>query len=220
MGRSDRRGSGPVMNGRQWHGGAPGHAGTGWSAPDRAAWTGELAFGCQTGEVMPEPLRPGLRQWTVAAALIEAEGGLLLVQNRRRNGMTDWSTPGGVVEEHEETVDGLAREVVEETGIVVRRWRGPVYEVETIAVDLGWHLRVQVYEALDWHGELVIDDPDGIVTDARFVPLEECPSTLLENAIWVREPICEWLSDRWADSRSFRYEVVGRDRPSMVVHRR
>ena len=36
----------------------------------------------------------GMRDWLVAGAVIEGPDGVLLVQNRRRNGSTDWSPPG------------------------------------------------------------------------------------------------------------------------------
>src|SRR5206468_653696 len=81
-----------------------------------------------------------MRDWVVASGLIEEDGKLLLVQNRRRNGSLDWSTPGGVIEiaDGESVVDGLTREVEEETGIYVCDWNGPVYEVEAVAEGRGW----------------------------------------------------------------------------------
>ena len=152
-----------------------------------------------------------MRQWVVAGGLIEMDGNVLLVQNRRRDGSLDWSTPGGVIEVHEgETVvDGLTREVAEETGIVVTGWEGPVYHVEAEAPGLGWHLRAEVYRAVEFSGELQIDDPDRIVVDARFVPLAECASCLDGNHIWVREPLGAWLTERWAEPRAYRYRVEG-----------
>ena len=168
----------------------------------------------------PEPvLVDGPRQWFVAAAIIEGDDGLLLVQNRRRNGQSDWSTPGGVVELGESALDGLAREVAEETGIVVRSWSGPVYSVETAAPDMGWHLRVEVYRATEWVGELAIDDPDGIVIDAEFVAHDACSARLLGNSRWVHEPLCEWIDARWDDHRWYRYHLAGADRDSMAVTR-
>ncbi len=125
-----------------------------------------------------------MRAWVVASGLIEHEGQLLLVQNRRRNGACDWTTPGGVIEvgDGESVVDGLTREVAEETGIHVSAWTGPVYEVEAVAEGLGWTLRAEIHRAVSWDGQLVVDDPDGIVVDARFVPfvaaagyLDGCP---------------------------------------------
>ncbi len=69
-------------------------------------------------------------EFTVAGALVESPEGLLLVRNVRRNGRTDWSTPGGVIDPTDATLRaGLAREVEEETGLRVTEWEGPLYEV-------------------------------------------------------------------------------------------
>jgi ADP-ribose pyrophosphatase YjhB (NUDIX family) len=148
----------------------------------------------------------------VAAGLIEGPDGLLLVQNRRRDGSFDWSPPGGVVEEHEgESVrDGLTREVVEETGLVVSVWEGPVYEVEVRAEGLGWSLRVEVYRAAEYSGELAIADPDGIVVDARFVASDAWPAHFDGAHPWVREPVVAYLSPGAEDpERIFRYRLDG-----------
>ena len=160
-----------------------------------------------------------MRRWFVAAAIIESADGMLLVQNRRRNGSLDWSTPGGVVEEGEDVIEGLAREVIEETGITVQEWSGPLYRVETVAPDMGWHLEVAVYRALAWSGEIAIDDPDQIVVDAVFVPHRHCDAHLAENHLWVREPIGDWLMHRWEEPRDYKYHLAGSDRDSAVVTR-
>ena len=39
-----------------------------------------------------------MREWLVAGGLVESHDGLLLVQNRRRDGSLDWSPPGGVID--------------------------------------------------------------------------------------------------------------------------
>ena len=41
----------------------------------------------------------GVREWLVGGALVEAPTGVLLVRNVRRGGATDWSTPGGVIDD-------------------------------------------------------------------------------------------------------------------------
>jgi ADP-ribose pyrophosphatase YjhB (NUDIX family) len=143
--------------------------------------------------------------------LLEGPDGLLLVQNRRRDGSLDWSPPGGVIEisDGESVTDGLTREVLEETGLSVDRWDGPLYSVEAEAGDMGWTLRVEVYRALSYTGDLHVDDPDGIVVDARFVPVDDCGGHLEQCQQWVREPLGAWLTERWTDVRAYRYRVDG-----------
>lgn len=160
----------------------------------------------------------------VAGGLIEGPDGLLLVQNRRRDASLDWSPPGGVIEvaDGESVTDGLTREVEEETGIRVTEWRGPVYEVEAVAEQMGWTMRVEVHLAVSYQGGLRLDDPDGIVVDARFVRPDECHDLLDRCFPWVREPLGAWLAERWErgeESRSYRYRVDGDDPRSLSAVR-
>ena len=109
--------------------------------------------------------------WTVAGGLIETHAGVLLVRNQRRGGYEDWSTPGGVIDADDASLlAGLTREVEEETGLVVREWSGPLYEVRALAPDMGWRMRCEVHLAVAFEGDLRVDDPDGIVVEAAFVP--------------------------------------------------
>lgn len=167
----------------------------------------------------PEPLTRSPRDWVVAAGLVEGPDGLLLVRNRRRNGRHDWSPPGGVVEPGEDVLDGLTREVAEETGLTVTTWRGPVYEVHGEALELGWRLRVEVWWADSYRGRLRVDDPDQIVVDARFFAREACADCLVEAHPWVREPLAEWLADAFTEPRRYRYRIEGADPAQIVVHR-
>ena len=162
-----------------------------------------------------------MREWLVASGIVEGPDGLLLVQNRRRNGATDWSTPGGVIEVEagESVLDGLTREVFEETGIRVTGWEGPVYEVEAEAAGMGWHLRVEVHRATGYTGDLVVEDLDQIVVDAQWVPVDACGPHLEACPTWVREPLSSWLDERFTQPRAFRYRVDGADRSSITVTR-
>jgi len=160
-----------------------------------------------------------MREWLVGGAVIEGPGGVLLVQNRRRGGIVDWTPPGGVIDEGEDLIAGLTREVEEETGLVVTRWAGPLYEIDAVAPDLGWHLRVQAWQAVDYRGRLRVEDPDGIVVDARFVGIEECGRHLAGGHRWVVEPLADWLAERWETGRAYGYRVEGTDPRSLVVTR-
>jgi 8-oxo-dGTP diphosphatase len=162
-----------------------------------------------------------VRQWVVASGIVENPAGVLLVQNRRRDGRLDWSPPGGVVEvgDGESLREGLTREVEEETGLRVTEWEGPIYEVEAEAEGMGWHLRVEVHRAVAYTGELRPDDPDGIVVDACFVPLADCAQRLAGTWLPTHEPLGAWLAERWTERRAYRYRVDGQARSSMVVTR-
>lgn len=174
-----------------------------------------------------------MRDWVVGGGVIEvaaldvapaaAPGGacVLLVENLRRNGTADWTPPGGVIDAGEPVVEGLTREVAEETGLVVTRWDGPIYEIEAEAPGLGWRLRVEVHRAVEVTGELRTGaDPDGIVVGADWVAAEECAPRLVGAHPWVREPLLDWLGARWHGSRTYRYRVEGEHPERLTIERR
>ncbi len=159
--------------------------------------------------------------------MIEGPDGLLLVQNRRRDGSLDWTPPGGVIDPGEDVLTGLTREVREETGLEVRSWAGQLYEVSAVAPGLGWRLRVEAWVVDDYDGEIALDDPDGIVIDARFVARDACAGHLDGGHPWVADPVTAWLAERWSPvpvphddrpPRTFGYEVEG-DHPTALTVR-
>jgi 8-oxo-dGTP diphosphatase len=163
-----------------------------------------------------------VREWTVAGGLLETPEGVLLVRNLRRGGLEDWSTPGGVIDDGDaDLLTGLTREVEEETGLHVREWSGPLYEVRAHAPDMGWVMRCEVHLAVAFDGDVTVDDPDGIVVEALFVPPSECGTLLASCAPWVGEPLAQWLRERWAPGTGvdFRYDVFGTSRDDMRVIR-
>ena len=155
----------------------------------------------------------------MAAGLIEQDGRLLLVQNQRRDGSLDWTTPGGVVDAGEELLEALSREVAEETGLSVTGWEGPLWEVEAEAPDMGWTLRVEVHRATGFEGDIVVDDPDGIVVDVAWLDLDGCHECLSTAWLPAREPMLAWLGERWLEPRRYRYRLHGVERADANVVR-
>ena len=163
-----------------------------------------------------------VREWTVAGGLLETPEGVLLVRNQRRGGIEDWSTPGGVIDDDDaDLLAGLTREVEEETGLRVAAWSGPLYEVHAYAPDMGWRMRCEVHLAISFDGDVRLDDPDGIVVEAAFVPAHECDARLETCVQWVREPLAAYLRDRWEPGTGvgFHYEIFGTSRDQMRVER-
>jgi 8-oxo-dGTP pyrophosphatase MutT (NUDIX family) len=163
-----------------------------------------------------------VHEWTVAGGLVETPEGVLLVRNQRRGGFEDWSTPGGVIDADDaDLLAGLTREVEEETGLRVHEWNGPLYEVFAYAPDMGWRMRCEVHLAVAFSGSVTVEDPDGIVVEAAFVPHAECDGLLASCAPWVREPLAAWLQERWEPGTGvgFAYEVHGTSRNEMSVVR-
>ncbi len=150
-----------------------------------------------------------MRQWLVGGGIVTSEAGVLLVQNRRRDGRLDWSPPGGVIDPGETLLGGLTREVAEETGLTVAEWVGPAYEIRAEAPDMGWRLTVEAHVAVRVEGDLGAEDPDGIVVDARFLAVEDCSGVLGDGPRWVSEPLLDWLRDPVERARTYAYRVDG-----------
>ncbi|NOX29872.1 MAG: NUDIX hydrolase [Actinobacteria bacterium] len=161
-----------------------------------------------------------MKRWQVAGGVLENRGRVLLVENQRRGGASDWSPPGGVVDPGETLLSALSREVIEETGLTVSVWERRLYCVTVEAPDMEWTMSADIHLAGPHSGEIAIDDPDQIVTQARWVDSAESAQLMRASPLWLREPFSAWVDNPWAaGTRSFRYRVIGTDRSSYQVTR-
>jgi 8-oxo-dGTP pyrophosphatase MutT (NUDIX family) len=139
------------------------------------------------------------------------------MRRRGRDSVT-WTLPKGTPDPGETVEQTALREVTEETGLQVTEWEGPVYLVDAENADAGWHMKVEVFRAVTFEGDLRVgDDPDGIVEDARFVPADECDAVFHQTWQLITEPVGAWLTERWTEARTYRYHVAGTNRAEMVV---
>ena len=166
------------------------------------------------------------RNWGVVGGLILKDSDILLVANRRRDnshlgkrGGVDWTPPGGVIDQGESAVEALKREVHEETGLKVLVWSESVYEVSVNFVEHNMFLQVEVFEAIEWTGSLVVDDPDGIVEDAKFFSEKACGARLENSPVWVREPVLAYLKEGIPSEKKFSYMVASDKDGNLTVER-
>jgi len=158
------------------------------------------------------------RRWLVGGALIRHDDGLVLVCNRRRDNSVEWTPPGGVIDHGESVLAGLAREVFEETGLVVSNWSSRCYTVTVDAPDMGWQLQVEAWEAEQVTGEICIADPDGIVEEVRHSSAAHAVELLTASPPWVRVPVSEWLEG--VGEHQYRFVLRGKDRATASAERR
>lgn len=158
-----------------------------------------------------------MRRWSVGGALIRHGDGLVLVGNRRRSGALEWTPPGGVIDRGETVLEGLTREVLEETGLVVASWSHRSYTVVVDAPEMGWRLGVEAWVAERVEGEVAIDDPDGIVEQVYHASRDEAPTMLSASPQWVHIPVGAWLDG--ADGAEYAFVLRGTSREQSTVER-
>ena len=105
--------------------------------------------------------------------LIEKDDKYLLIKRAAEPDKGLWTVPGGLIEVGEKAADAAAREVLEETGLVVDVGERLGVVDKIVHDDEGkvlYHFIIMFYEATHVRGELeAMDD----ALDARWVTLDE-----------------------------------------------
>jgi 8-oxo-dGTP diphosphatase len=108
--------------------------------------------------------------WEGASCICLMEGKLLMVLQGKPEEEKRWSVPSGGLEKGETIEECCVREVWEETGYVVKI-KEKLHIKE--GVSFGILFKVQYFLAEVIIGSPIIQDPDGLIYDIRWVSFEE-----------------------------------------------
>jgi ADP-ribose pyrophosphatase YjhB (NUDIX family) len=113
-----------------------------------------------------------------AGVLAHHDGAVILVrESHERWGGEFWNVPSGMVEAHETPSEGAARELAEETGLVVLPRTLRLRTTTSVVID-GAHIRSWNFEAEVDDPTVRVRDPDLLVQEARWFPVNEAVARL------------------------------------------
>lgn len=135
------------------------------------------------------------------AGIVRRQGAVLLIKQQGRDAPgPSWALPGGRVEDGEDLLTALHREVREETGLAVQSAGRLAWAVEVTGNEASYV--AFAFEITVHDGPLAPNDPDGVILDARYVPIQEAIRLVGETLPWpqMREPLLAYLQDAGAST--------------------
>ncbi len=146
-----------------------------------------------------------MRTLQIASAIIRQDDQILMIQQPDQNGLY-WFIPGGVVEMGELIGAALKREVKEETGLNIQRDIHLAFITQTIAPYQNRQSTAFIFEVASFSGDLCINDPDGLIYGAEFVPLDTCLERL-KRVQWdsMRDPLMTYLRGEIGQGKVWQY---------------
>ena len=114
-----------------------------------------------------------MRDFQIVAAIVRQAENLLMIRQAGPGEEPFWSIPAGRLEPGEFLPDALARELLEETGLTLVDPGRVAFVAQVDDRYGGWFATVWTWEVAAWEGDVQPADPDGLVLEARWMPLTE-----------------------------------------------
>ena len=144
----------------------------------------------------------------VSAAIARRAGSLLLVREVTESGEIGWSLPGGVIEEGEDPLAAVMREVKEETSLHVSEVLGLAYSVIYNRPKKNDRTCAFVFEVTTT-GNIVAEDMDSDILEAKFIDLPLAIELLDDFPIRVMvEPAIAFLKNETSPGMLWVYDDI------------
>jgi ADP-ribose pyrophosphatase YjhB (NUDIX family) len=128
----------------------------------------------------------------VSALVTDDDGRILLARRAFEPDAGLWDVPGGFLEEGEHPLDGLRRELEEETGLTAEPGEFVGVFMDTYGDEPGANAVLNlVWTARIASGELVADDD---VSELRWFSLDALPSEDELAFHWIEPALRDWIS--------------------------
>jgi ADP-ribose pyrophosphatase YjhB (NUDIX family) len=145
-----------------------------------------------------------MKTYHITSGILRQGDTLLMIQQGAMGETPYWFIPGGMVEHGELLEVALKREFQEETGVTVLDIGKLAYMVQVI--NETHQSMVYVFDVISHTGEISPNDPDDLIHDAQFMPIQDAIHAL-NGVLWLsmKQPLLAYLQSHVSAGAVWQY---------------